>query len=411
MMNRRTPLAVGLCAFLALSATASTASAQQVLLIWDTNAGCTPQLKSALEAAGMTVTLSQTSEDAYNGANPSPNAFDAVIHLNGTTYDTDMPAAGQAALVNYVENIGGGFIHTEWNAYELDRSAHMQAMTNLTLFVREDVSNGTGIYTVVPGQESHPVLDGLPATFDVSGVGNGGPMRVFAQSPATLLMTDGTYATVAVREWMAGRIVGFAHAGNYANQVTLCDADTQRLFVNAVNWAGLLPRAQDSSATTAEDTASAAIPLSAIDPLGGTLTYAIVTPPTNGTLSGTGASRVYTPNANFNGADSFQWSATNARGTRVITVNITVTPVNDAPVATNVTATTADDHEQHRPLRPRCQLQRRGQLYVPRERWNGQLEHRHGQHHGDAGERRAGGDQRHGDDGGGHGGRHHVARH
>jgi hypothetical protein len=272
MMNRRTPLAVGLCAFLALSATASTASAQQVLLIWDTNGGCTPQLKSALEAAGMTVTLSQTSEDAYNGANPSPNAFDAVIHLNGTTFSTDMPAAGQAALVNYVENIGGGFIHGEWNAFELDTQSRMQLMTNLTLLQRGGGKPGPLTLTQVAAQASHPVLQGLPNSFSANLSSNEGLIRAFAQSPSLALMTDGANDAVAVREWMAGRIVGFHSAGNYQGDTGLCDANVQKLYVNAVNWAGLLPRAQDSSVTTAEDTASAAIPLTAVDPLGGTMT-------------------------------------------------------------------------------------------------------------------------------------------
>ena len=56
----------------ALLATSQTASAQEVLLIYDVTGQCTPDLQTALTNAGMTVTLSDTSETAYNGTNPSP---------------------------------------------------------------------------------------------------------------------------------------------------------------------------------------------------------------------------------------------------------------------------------------------------------------------------------------------------
>lgn len=72
------------------------------------------------------------------------------------------------------------------------------------------------------------------------------------------------------------------------------------------------------------------------------LTLTIVAQPANGTLAilnnGTATPTVrYTPNANFNGADSFTYTVTdaNAETSNVATVNITVTPVNDPPVAVN----------------------------------------------------------------------------
>jgi VCBS repeat-containing protein len=60
-----------------------------------------------------------------------------------------------------------------------------------------------------------------------------------------------------------------------------------------------------------------------------------VSPPAHGTLSWTGAGGfTYTPNANFFGSDSFTYQAYDSGGpSNVATVTITVTPVNDAPVA------------------------------------------------------------------------------
>ncbi len=54
-------------------------------------------------------------------------------------------------------------------------------------------------------------------------------------------------------------------------------------------------------------------------------TFAIVTPPTNGVLSGAGADVIYTPNVGFIGADTFTFSATDtnaAVATATITINV-----------------------------------------------------------------------------------------
>ena len=63
--------------------------------------------------------------------NPSPDAFDVVIHLNGSTYSTQMPVTGQQALVDFV-NDGGGYLGFEWSAYEVENN-RMLAMQDLVL--------------------------------------------------------------------------------------------------------------------------------------------------------------------------------------------------------------------------------------------------------------------------------------
>ena len=64
----------------------------------------------------------------------------------------------------------------------------------------------------------------------------------------------------------------------------------------------------------------------------------------NGTVTFAGGSVTYTPNANFNGSDSFTYTVSDGNGgTDTATVNVTVNPVNDAPVANNDSATTDED--------------------------------------------------------------------
>ena len=68
------------------------------------------------------------------------------------------------------------------------------------------------------------------------------------------------------------------------------------------------PLATAQSVNTAIDTATVII-LAATDADGDVLTYAIVTAPTHGTLSGSGTSRTYTPDAGYSGSDSFTFKA------------------------------------------------------------------------------------------------------
>ena len=84
--------------------------------------------------------------------------------------------------------------------------------------------------------------------------------------------------------------------------------------------------------TTAEDT-KATITVAASDADSDPLTYT-TSNPTNGTVQATGGTIVYTPNANFNGTDTFTVSVSDGKNPPVSqTVTVTVTAVNDAPVA------------------------------------------------------------------------------
>ncbi len=112
---------------------------------------------------------------------------------------------------------------------------------------------------------------------------------------------------------------------------------TVTVVVAGVNDA---PAAQDQSVSTPEDTAKA-ITLTATDPEGSALTYAVVQGPTNGTISGTAPNLTYNPFANRFGVDSFTFRASDgALTSNIARVTVTVTAVNDAPVAQNQSVVT-----------------------------------------------------------------------
>ena len=103
------------------------------------------------------------------------------------------------------------------------------------------------------------------------------------------------------------------------------------------------PVARSSMVSTMEDIA-VSITLSATDGDGDALTFTIDTPPVNGQLSGTAPMLVYTPNADYLGADLLTFRASDGRLTSdTATITINITPVNDPPVADAVSVSTDED--------------------------------------------------------------------
>ena len=102
---------------------------------------------------------------------------------------------------------------------------------------------------------------------------------------------------------------------------------TVTITVNAVDDA---PTAVADSATVAEDSVATAIDVLANDTDidGGPKVVASVTQPANGTVTFTPTGVTYTPNANYNGPDSFTYTL---NGGSTATVTVTVTAVDDAP--------------------------------------------------------------------------------
>ena len=103
------------------------------------------------------------------------------------------------------------------------------------------------------------------------------------------------------------------------------------------------PVALNQSISLNEDT-SIAIILEATDPEGDPLSYIIVDQPTNGTAVLTGNTVDYTPDGDYNGPDSFTFKANDGTtDSNTATVSIDVTPVNDAPVASDQSVSTDED--------------------------------------------------------------------
>ena len=121
------------------------------------------------------------------------------------------------------------------------------------------------------------------------------------------------------------------------------DTATLTITVDPVNDA---PVANDDAVSTQEDTPKEIdVLVNDIDPEGDDLEItAITADPANGAVEIKEGKIIYTPNANFNGQDTFEYRIKDENGlTDTATVTVTVGPENDAPEAADDTATTDED--------------------------------------------------------------------
>ncbi|MDH5730226.1 MAG: Ig-like domain-containing protein, partial [Gammaproteobacteria bacterium] len=74
------------------------------------------------------------------------------------------------------------------------------------------------------------------------------------------------------------------------------------------------------------------------------LSFVVTLQPSHGSLSGTSPNLIYTPNANYFGGDSFSFVANDGiSDSLAATILLSITPVNDPPVANEQTITTSED--------------------------------------------------------------------
>ena len=183
-------------------------------------------------------------------------------------------------------------------------------------------------------------------------------LRKFFQSTAYLVMLVALLLRcfTSPAEAANGKLSGKAPKLTYMPTVAFAGADfftfgvndgsgdsvpaTVRVTDNTVNSA---PVAYDQITSTEEDSFKD-IELWAEDIDGDALSFVIQTQPQHGILSGTAPYLTYTPNSDFNGTDSFSFKAFDGSyDSNIATVDITVNPVNDAPVAYDQITSTEED--------------------------------------------------------------------
>jgi uncharacterized protein (TIGR03437 family) len=156
--------------------------------------------------------------------------------------------------------------------------------------------------------------------------------------PVQLVLAGLSFASVVQTPALAIRLAPTLNdVGTYVLALTARDSQGGVTIITirvTVLRSNRTPTANSQVATLDEDT-TRNITLAGSDPDGDSLIFIIVSNPARGTLSGSGANRVYTPNKDYSGADSFQFKVNDGLvDSNIATVAITVNPVNDPPVLT-----------------------------------------------------------------------------
>jgi len=204
----------------------------------------------------------------------------------------------------------------------------------------------------VAADDSASTDEDAPVTIAVTGNDSGGP----ADEDQTLTLTAVSDPAHGTAEMVDGQVVytpdpDYNGADSFTYTVCdsggLCDTATVTVGVAALNDP---PVANDDSAVLDEDNSEVISATSNDSDVDGNLdpsSAEIVSYPSHGSLVSNGdGTFTYTPNADYNGADSFSYEVCDT-GTPVFcdtaTVNLTVNPVNDAPVANNDQYVTTQD--------------------------------------------------------------------
>jgi large repetitive protein len=253
----------------------------------------------------------------------SANNGTVVINPDGTLTFTPNPNFNGVANISYTISDGQGGIATATltvTVGAVNDAPTADPIPNLANLDSESASVNVGDF--------FQDLDGDTLTFSAAGLPPG-----IGIDPTTGILS-GTLAANA------------SQGGPYTVRITATDGNGGTVTQN-FTWAvtNPAPTAVNDTATTNEDT-SVAIPVLAndadpdADPLTVTSAAAL-----NGTVSiGAGGVITYTPNANFNGSDTITYVIGDGNGGQsTATVRVTVTPVNDTPVAIDDNAATNED--------------------------------------------------------------------
>ncbi|WP_281238131.1 Ig-like domain-containing protein [Flavobacterium praedii] len=303
-----------------------------------------------LATAGIQPTFTVTGEGTYSVAATGVVTFTPVLNFNGT-----------ATAINYTVNDNLGLVsNTATLTITVTAENDAPIANNDTATTTEDTpvtinvaTNAAGLDTDVDGTIDVATVDLDPATAGIQ--------------PTFTVTGEGTYSVAATGVVTFTPVLNFngtATAINYTvndNLGLVSNTATLTITVTAVNDA---PIANNDTATTTEDTPvtiNVATNVAGLDTdVDGTIDVATVDldPATAGiqptfTVTGEGTYSVaatgvvtFTPVLNFNGtATAINYTVNDNLGlvSNTATLTITVTAVNDAPIANNDTATTTED--------------------------------------------------------------------
>ena len=298
-------------------------------------------------------------DDSVTATEDTP--FNSVIDLDANDTDLDGDALSVVAGT-FVTTQGGSITTAADGSYTYTPAANFNGVDSVDYTVTDGALTDVGTLTInVTAVNDAPVAvdDSVIATEDTSFNSvidldandtdlDGDALSVVAgtfvttQGGSITIAADGSYTYTP-----AANFNGVDSVDYTVTDGALTDVGTLTINVTPVNDVTV---AVDDGYTTLEDTPLVVVAIDGIlandtDPDGNPLQAQLITNVTDGTLAlNADGSFTYTPDLNFAGTDSFTYQAGDGSiDSNIATVILTVTPVNDAPVAVDDGYTTLED--------------------------------------------------------------------
>lgn len=290
--------------------------------------GLSPETNTAIEGGSHTVTAKAES----TGGTPVPGAtviFTILTGPNAGLTGTDTTDSNGEATFTYTDGGPVGTVGTD------KIRASIGALNSNTVEAIWIPQNSPPVATdnTYPATEDNPVsgnavTDAVADSDPDAGDTLTATLVTNVASGALVFNADGSFTYTPVLNFCGD--VSFTYQVNDGT----VDSNIATVTIN-VACVNDPPVANDNTHTTLEDTpVSGAATSSDVD--GGAPTYAQSSPASNGTVVfNADGTYTYSPNANFNGTDSFGFTVSDGNGgTDTGVVTITIISVNDLPVCT-----------------------------------------------------------------------------
>ncbi len=291
---------------------------QGSIVAWNVNENSNKTLTSLgsnLES-GNTLGLNQTGDQA------STNPMLGALQNNGGYTFTHALLPGSPAV-----NTGGpSATLTDQRGQPRDAmpdiGAYEYTPAGAPMAVDDDLSGSedTPLAGNVLGNDSDPQSDPLTAIF-LSGPANG----------TLSLDANGNFVYTPSPDWSGtdSFVYRVSDGANFSNAATVT------ITIAPVNDA---PTSSSTNFSTPEDTDHSGTLPAALDADGDAVTYGLASPASHGSVTvNADGSFTYTPTANYHGGDSFSFTVSDGNGgSNTYAVSVSVTPVNDTPVANGI---------------------------------------------------------------------------
>lgn len=288
---------------------------------------------------GRTAKLTLSTNQATRVLHKPTNLLDGVLYALKVT---NHPAGGQDITFDSAYVLNGAVIDTVAGAVTL---LLMLAVDGQLLVVNTGAGGGIADHAPSAAGQNLAVYEGMTYSGTLTGSDpDVGDVLTFE------IVTPPAHGTATITDATSGAFT-YTPSVNYegSDSFTFRVSDG-RLFSSdatvSFNITNPAPVAVGASYSTAEDTPYNGT-LVASDPNDPSLTYSIVAAPAHGAVNLVDAIVgifTYTPSLNYNGPDSFTFKANDGKlDSNIATVSLTVTAVNDPPVATAGTAPVTQD--------------------------------------------------------------------